>query len=112
MSESNLNVYKFTLSTGKEIYFREPKIADTESATQVAGKIAGSDNQAHLGVLFQKEMIKLLLVQVGEKKLTMSEKQSLDSLFTFQEYNQVSKAIQKIVGDEGNLELTPELTTL
>ena len=111
MSEQ-INVYKFTLSSKKVIYLRDPKIADTESATQVSGKIAGSDNAAYLGVLFQKEMVKLLLVQINDKKLTMNEKQNLDALFTMQEYSQVSKAIQKILGDEGNFELTPELTTM
>jgi hypothetical protein len=107
-----MNVTKFTLSTGKAVYFREPKIGDTEHATKLAGMQAGSENQALLMVLFQKEMIKLLLVQVDEHKPTMLEKAQMDSLFTFQEYNQLSKALKLLVGDEGNSELIPELVSL
>jgi hypothetical protein len=108
-----VQVAKFTLGTGKVIYLRDPEIGDTEHATKIAGKEAGPENEAHLSVLFQKEMIKLLLVQVDKKKLTLQEKQDLKKLFTFKEYGQVSKAIKMMVDDgEGNLDLTPEHTTL
>lgn len=110
--ERKVQVSKFTLGSGKIIYIREPEIGDTEHAMKIAGKEAGPENEAYLSVLFQKEMVKLLLVQVDEKKLGLADKQQLKKIFTFREYTQVNKAVQAVVGDEGNFDLTPEHTTL
>lgn len=107
-----MEVAKFTLSSGKVIYLKEPSIGDTEKAAQVAGKKAGSDNQIYLGVLLQKEMIKILLVQVDDKKLTLTDKEQLEKLFTFKEYNQALKAAQMVMADEGNEQLTLEFATI
>lgn len=97
------SVYKFTLSSGKVICLKEPKISDSESAIQIAGKRAG-ENMALLGLITQKELFKKLLVQLDEKKLSMSEKESLDSLFSFKEWSQCMTALSKVTGgDEGNL---------
>lgn len=113
MSDEKMSVFKFTLSSGKEVYLREPRIGDDEHASRVAGNIAGPENTAHLGVLFQKEMIKLLLVQIGQSKLSLEEKQQLDKHFTYKEYKEVTKAIMMIVGDDqGNPELAPEIVSL
>lgn len=112
MTDQKITVSKFTLGSNKVVYIREPQIGDTEHAMRIAGKEAGPDNQGLLSVLFQREMTKLLLVQVDEKKLGMQEKAQLKQIFTFKEYAQVQKAIQMVVGeDEGNLEM-PEITTL
>lgn len=110
--KKSLQVTKFTLSTGKKIYVREPEIGDTEHAMRIAGKESGPENQGLLSVLFQKEMAKILLVKVDEKTLSLSEKQNLKALFTFREWTQVQKAIQAVVGDEGNFQAEPEITTL
>ena len=110
--KKQLQVTKFTLNTKKVVYFREPEIGDSEHAMRIAGKDAGPENQGLLSVLFQKEMTKLLLVKVDDKTLSLTEKQNLKALFTFREWSQVQKAVQAVVGDEGNLELTPEITTL
>lgn len=107
-----MEVAKFTLSSGKVIYLKEPSIGDTEKAAQVAGKKAGSDNQVYLGVLLQKEMIKILLVQVDDKKLSLADKEQLEKLFTFKEYNQALKAAQMVMADEGNEQLTLEFATI
>jgi len=92
-------LYKFTLTTGMEICLREPKIAHTRLASQVAGKKAG-DNQAHLSVLVQEEIVKQLLVKVNGSELRAMEKENLDGLFSLKEYNQVLKSVQMIGGDE------------
>lgn len=109
-----MQVSKFTLTGGKEVYFREPKISDTDYAAQVAGKQAGPDNQAHLGVLLQKEIVKLLLVRINTKDISVQEKQDIDKLFTYKEYNEVQKAVQMLTGTEsGNsVELTPEFVDI
>lgn len=114
MSEEKkpIQVSKFTLSTGKTICIREPQIGDTEHAMKIAGKEAGPENQGLLSMLFQKEMAKILLVQVDDANLSLAQKQDLKSLFTFKEWSQVQKAVQMIIGeDQGNLE-TPEIVTL
>lgn len=106
-----MNVYKFTLSSTKVIYLREPKIEDTEVAAQIAGKKAGQENQAHLMILVQKEMLKLLLVKVDDKELKLVDKEKLNDILTYKEYGQALKAMQKITGDESGNDLTPEFVT-
>lgn len=106
-----MNVYKFTLFSNKVILLREPLIDDTEKAAQVAGKKAGSENQALLSVLVQKEMLKLLLVEVDGKKLSLTEKEQLQKYLNFKEFNQAMKAMNMIVGDDSGNELTPEFIT-
>jgi hypothetical protein len=96
-----MEVHKVTLSSKKVIYLREPKIADTETAATVAGK-GNSDNQALVGVKLQKEMLKLLLVQVGEQKLSLTDKEQLDKWLTVSEYGQAIKVMNQLVGSEGN----------
>ena len=101
-----MNVYKITLSSGKILLLREQKISDIESAASIAGKNVG-DNNALLGVRLQKEMLKLLMVEVGGKKPTMTEREMLDTLFTPSEYMEATRAVQKIssaaqVDEQGN----------
>jgi hypothetical protein len=108
-SKSQINLMKFTLSTGKIVHLREPIIADTETAAQVAGKGAAPDNQVHMGLLLQKELFKLLLVKVDNKAVNLTDKQQLDKLFKYNEYNQCLKAVKMVLGeDEGNAQLIPE----
>jgi DNA transposition AAA+ family ATPase len=106
-----MNVTKFTLSSGKVIYLREPRIEDTENAAQVAGKKASAENQAHLMILIQKEMLKSLLVKVDEKELKLVDKEDLNKLFTYKEYGQALKALQMITGDEAGNGPIPEFET-
>lgn len=105
-----MNVHKITLGSGKVVIMREPKISDTETAVSISGKIAG-DNNALLNLCTQKELVKLLLVEVDGKALTLNEKESLDSLFTMSEYQQLNKVLTKIMGEEGNAP-TIEFTSL
>lgn len=108
-----ISVAKFTLKTGKTIYLREPQIGDTEEAAKIAGKKAGSDNQVYLGTLLQKEMLKILLVQIGDKQLSLHDKEKIDTLLTYKEYNQAMKAVKMVLeDDEGNDLSTPEFTTI
>lgn len=112
MSEKQaVNVAKFTLFSKKVIYLREPLIEDTELAAQVAGKKAGSDNQALLGVLIQKEMLKRLLVKIDDKDLKLNDKENLNKLLNYKEYNQSLKAMGMVLGDDSGNELTPEFET-
>ena len=113
MTTKKIDVTAYTLSTGKKIYFRDPKIKDSEEAAKIAAKASDGDSTI-LMMLAQKEMLKILLVQVDETRMTALMRNDLDNVFTFKEYAQVQNCLQHFVsdGDEGNLELTPELVTL
>lgn len=115
MSESQsqgLNVYKVVLPTKKVAYLREMKIKDTQLAAKAVGKNAG-ENQAALAVAMQNELLKLLLIQLDDKKLTHSDKNDLDKILTITEYRKLMQVVQKISGeDESGEELPMEMTTL
>lgn len=90
-------VAEVTLSTGKVIYLRSAKIADMETAMQIAG-LKAKDNKLLAGLLSQKELLKSLLVKVGEKEVSAIEKETLDELFSVAEYHQALDAVSKITG--------------
>jgi hypothetical protein len=113
MSQREITVNKFILSSKKYILLREARIEDVENVAKIAGKIAG-DNMAYMQVLSQKELLKRLLVGVGQdgqkeedlKKLTLTEKENINALFTLREYTQAVRAVNMMTGgeqDEGNL---------
>jgi len=106
-------LYKFTLSSKKVIYLREPKMSDNEGAIKVAGMKADEKNLALLGLLTQKEMFKKLLIQIDSKKLSMNEKEDLNSLFSYKEWSQCLQALTQVTGvdDEVGNELIPEIVT-
>ena len=95
-----MNAIRFTLSTGKVVLFREPKLGDQENAAQIAGGVAKSDNQVHLAIVMQKELIKLLLLKVDDKILKLQDKAQLDKLFSLKEWTQVSFALKKVMGED------------
>lgn len=101
-----LAVHKFTLTTGKTLVLREPEIADLEFSAQVTGTKA-KDNQLHAQVLIQKELFRLLLVEVDGKKLSAIEKERLfsrgDKTFSLVEYSQGLKAVQMITGTDAEV---------
>ena len=109
-------VFKFILPSKKIIYLREGKIEDMENAAQRAGLAAG-ENKAHLGILMQKEQFKTQLVGVQEeggeiKKLTLAEKQDLNSLLNLGEYAVGLKALDMVNGgSEGTENLQMDLVS-
>ncbi len=90
-------VNKFTLTSNKVIYLREPKIADQETVAQLAGKET-SENNLLAGMKFGKEMFKQLLVGINDKKIQGPI--SLDDEFTYKEWNECQKALKMMVGEE------------
>lgn len=96
--ENKEQLAKVTLSSKKEVLLRYPKIKHQRIAAQVAGKAAGN-NQAHLQVMVQEEMVKLLLHSVDGAVLSGPQREDLDSLFSIAEYNEVLKAVDKMGGD-------------
>jgi hypothetical protein len=95
---SEMDVHKVTLSSGKVAYLRDMKIEDQELAAIAAGRSAPADNQLAMGVVMQKELLKILLIQVGEKKLSGSEKEDLNSLFSYTDYREITSVVGQIAG--------------
>lgn len=90
-------VHKVTLSSGKEVLLREFKIKHQRLAAQAAGGKSG-DNVNVLGVNMAEEILKLLCVQTDGVSPTPVQLEDLDSLFSYQEYNELLKVISKLMG--------------
>ena len=87
-------VHKFTLTTGKVIYLREAKINDLEQAAKVAG--SGDTNQMAMGLSMQKEIFKRLLVQIGDKRMTLNDKETCLDQFNLKEFGQILSAVGQL----------------
>lgn len=109
---SDIMVHKVTLSSGKVVLIRDLKIKDQDMAIQAAAQRAGSENQMALAAAMQKEMLKMLIVKVDEKAVKPIELEDLDSLFSYQEYMQLSQVLNKLTGgDEKMGNFKTELVT-
>lgn len=110
-NKAKVRAYKLPLPSGKTVVLREPQIIDSELCAKEVGPI-NQDQLMYGGILFQKAMVKRLLVQVNDKTLSLTEKEQLDSLFDFKEYGIVQKAVAQLTDtNEGN-ELNLEITTI
>jgi hypothetical protein len=101
MTQSKLNVSKVTLSSGKVVLLREPKIRDQEFAA-IAASPKSKGDQNLLGLFAAKEMLKCLIVQIDGRAIRPVETEDLDSLFSPKEYGQLMKVMGQLMeGDDG-----------
>ena len=105
MSKAAIQLVRVVLKSGKAVYLRKMKIADTENAARICAR--GSDGDANLlQMLMQKELAKLLIVKIGPNReavpvtVSAQEKEDMDALFDMTEYSQVLKAIGIMAGSE------------
>lgn len=105
MSKKQEPVHKVTLSSGKIVFLRDPKIKHQELAVRAVGNKAS--NQIETALLMQKELVKILVVQINEKAPTPQELEDLDALFSIAEYMQVNQVISQLMGgaDAGNFQV-------
>ena len=114
---SEMFVHKVILSTKKVVILRDMKIKYKNLAVQIAGKKVKGDNPAHLSSMMTDELAKLLILEIDGKPVDKAQVEDLDSLFSFVEYTQVTKAISKIAGfeeaedDEGKPQFQMEVET-
>lgn len=110
MSEQKkFNAVKVTCSTGKVVILREMQIKHTEQAAQLVAPRAKGDSTL-LQLFMQKELVKLLLVQIDGKDVSADEKEDLNSILSMAEYAQVLKIIGKMNGGDDEEEgKTPKL---
>jgi AAA15 family ATPase/GTPase len=93
-----VDVYKVILSSKKQVLLKKMLIKHQEQAAIAVGDKA--DNNAILfALLMQKELLKLLIHTVDGKELKDAEKQSLDDLFSMEEYNQLLGVVGEISGN-------------
>lgn len=90
-------VYRVVLSSKKIVLLRPLQIKDQDLACKAVGNRSG-ENQNLFGVMLQKELLKMLIVQVDGKAPAAAELESLDELFTYGEYMQLLQVIKKLSG--------------
>lgn len=102
---AEISVHKVTLGSGKVVLLREPKIKHQELALSAVAEKAGG-NQMLAATLAQKELVKMLIVQVDGKAPNNQEKEDLDGLFSLREYGQLVQVLGKLTGDDlGNFQI-------
>ena len=103
--KKEMMVHKFTLSSKKVIYLREPKIGDQEVVANLVGKEV-EGNTLLMGVKFGKEMFKQLIVQIDNNRIEGATL-NLDKEFTYQEYMECEKAVKMMIGEDGSKKIIP-----
>jgi len=101
-------VHRVTLGTGKVVLLRDLMIKHQDLAISAASRRVSSDNKAELAVAMQKELIKLLVVQIDSKQPTAIEMENLDGVFTYGEYMQLVQVLEKLTGgfsEMGNFQI-------
>ncbi len=60
-----------------------------------------------LAMAMQKEIIKMLIIEIDGKVLSATEKEKLDNILTYKDYQQLQKVVQEIGGgdDMGKLDM-------
>lgn len=90
-------VVKVTLTSGKVVLLKEMKISTSEKAAEMVAQRAG-DSQNLLIMLMPKALLQLLLFQVDDKPIGLTERNNLDHLFNVIEYNQLLTVVGKMNG--------------
>jgi len=101
-------MYKIELSTDKVVVVREFKIAHKNLAAKAAGQSGVTG--AALEALLQDEMLKLILVSVDGRKVGEVERENLDNVFSFAEYQELLQPIAEMCG--ANQVKKPKVTIL
>lgn len=99
--------HELELETGKKVVLRPMKIKDFHLATEMAGAKAPG-NQVATEAHMYSELLKALIVSVDGKTPKAAEKENLDGLFSFAEYNQLMRHLQTQQGSAA----APKMTLL
>jgi hypothetical protein len=102
MEQKVTMVSKVTLSTGKVVLLREMKIKHQELAAMAAAPKA-QDNNVILALHMQKELLKILIVQINGQDVKPSQLENLDDVFSMNEYGQLLRVVAQLRGDEADM---------
>jgi len=89
--------HKVTLDSGKVVFLRPLQVRHYKLAAE-AGAHKAEGNQTVAAMYIQDELLKLLLVQIDDKKLDPIQKEKFEDLFEPPEYRQVNMVIEEMVG--------------
>jgi len=95
-----ISVHKVTLTTGKIVLMREMKIKDQDLAAKAAAARVGDNSKVAIALAMQKELLKLLIVQVGDKKVRPIEMENLDDIFSYNEFRQLTQVLEQVTGGD------------
>jgi hypothetical protein len=102
---------KCTLSTGKVVLLREPRIEFQALASQRIGGKAGDDKFTYV-LMLNKEMLRLMIHSINEKPVDQKALLDLDAHLSYLEFNQLSTVIGKLTGGEDPLAVATTETVL
>lgn len=90
-------VHKVTLSSGKVVLVRDPKIKHQTLAAKAAAPKAG-DNNTLLAMYIQQELVKILVAEIDGKAPSLQAMEDLDSIFSVKEYAEMGQVLGKLAG--------------
>lgn len=85
-------VHKITLSSGKVVLLREPKMKHMRMAEKLAGGKMDS-------LVFTEELVKQLIAKVDDTDIKKPDLLDVDELFSVAEFLQVSQVAQSLMGN-------------
>jgi len=103
-----MDVIKVTLGSKKVVLLRPLQIKHQDLAAQAAAmKLGNQANDVAMALVMQKELLKLLLVQVDGADLKSHQLEDLDALFSVGEFTQLSQALNKLLEQQqmGNFQI-------
>lgn len=93
-------VHKVTLSSDREVLLRSYKIKHEELAAQSLATKTDGENAITSSLLMQKEILKLLIVQVDGKSVSAAQMESLDDVFSYKEYRECLTVVKELMGGD------------
>lgn len=100
--------HQITLSSGKVVLLREPRIEFQALAAQSIGGKAGEDKYLWC-ILLNKEMVRLMIHSIDGEKVSAKDTLNLDNLLSYKEFAQVNSIVTKLTGGDDPLELKVEM---
>ena len=104
-------VHKVVLSSGKEVLLKEMKIKYQNLALKAVGNKAG-ENKALLASMMGQELLKILIFQIDGVAPGPKELENLDDIFSFQDFQEITGVIGKIMGGDEMGELQTEIVNI
>ncbi len=89
---------RVTLKTGKIVVLRPLEVSHYDTAIEAACHRAGN-NQNLLAYYSQKEILKQIIVKVGDKELSAADRELVEKEFTPTEHAQILLVMKEMLGE-------------